>query len=129
MSREERGAYGAPVIFQEVVHSIGTGEAVCDEQAVALEKPNGLSQECPIDDPSSRAVGQKSSSSGMHIEAGRGQLQCERQDRRQVDAPLWDPGSWRAERSKFQAASFATADPLLMNRKGFVFTPPAHARP
>jgi len=25
---------GAPVIFQEVVHSIRTGEAVCDEQAV-----------------------------------------------------------------------------------------------
>src|SRR6185437_6995949 len=28
---------GAPVIFQEVVHSIGTGEAGCDEQSVALE--------------------------------------------------------------------------------------------
>ena len=26
-----------PVIFQEVVHSIETGEAVCDEQAVAPE--------------------------------------------------------------------------------------------
>src|SRR5580698_8407856 len=28
---------GAPVMFQEVVHSIKTGEAVCDEQAVTLE--------------------------------------------------------------------------------------------
>ena len=28
---------GAPVIFQEVVHSVGTGEAGCDEQLVTLE--------------------------------------------------------------------------------------------
>jgi len=28
---------GVPVIFQEVVHSILIGEAVCDEQAVTLE--------------------------------------------------------------------------------------------
>jgi hypothetical protein len=31
------GRHGAPVIFQEVVHSIGTREADCDEQLVTLE--------------------------------------------------------------------------------------------
>ena len=35
--KQRRAKDGAPVIFQEVVHSIGTGEAVCDEQAVTLE--------------------------------------------------------------------------------------------
>src|ERR1039458_7637642 len=33
----ERNLSGAPVIFQEVVHSVGTGEAGCDEQLVTLE--------------------------------------------------------------------------------------------
>jgi hypothetical protein len=37
MPRKDRVMDGAPVIFQEVVHSILTGEAVCDEQAVTLE--------------------------------------------------------------------------------------------
>ncbi len=32
-SRRKRDKDGAPVIFQEVVHSIGTGEAVCVEQS------------------------------------------------------------------------------------------------
>lgn len=49
--------YGAPVIFEEVVHSIGTAEAGGDEQSVTLERPNGLSQECCMDDRKSRAVG------------------------------------------------------------------------
>ena len=40
---------GAPVIFQEVVHSIETGEAVCGEQADFQERSNGLSPECPTD--------------------------------------------------------------------------------
>ena len=48
---------GPPVIFQEVVHSIETGEAGCDEQSVAPERPNGLSQECPMDGGESRAGG------------------------------------------------------------------------
>jgi hypothetical protein len=49
LSRVPESAHGAPVIFQKVVHSIRTGEAVCDEQAVTRERANGLSQECPID--------------------------------------------------------------------------------
>ena len=32
--KERRAEGGAPVIFQEVVHSIGTGEAGCDEQSI-----------------------------------------------------------------------------------------------
>jgi hypothetical protein len=34
---------GAPVIFQEVVHSNWTGEAGCDEQSEPSEESNGHS--------------------------------------------------------------------------------------
>jgi hypothetical protein len=34
---DARRLAGPPVIFQEVVHSVGTGEAGCDEQLVPLE--------------------------------------------------------------------------------------------
>jgi hypothetical protein len=45
------------VIFQEVVHSIETGEAVCNEQGGSSEESNGLSQECSLDGNQSRAAG------------------------------------------------------------------------
>jgi len=43
------------VIFQEVFHSMGTGEAGCVEQP--LKRPKGRSQECLLDDCKSRAAG------------------------------------------------------------------------
>lgn len=47
---------GSPVNSQEAVNRSG-GESVCDEQAVTLERPDGLPKECPMDGCESRAVG------------------------------------------------------------------------
>ena len=38
---------GPPVIFQEVVHSIETGEAGCAEAITSEERSNGHPPECP----------------------------------------------------------------------------------
>jgi hypothetical protein len=35
------------VVPKEIVHSVKTGEAGCDEQSLQPEKPNGHSPECP----------------------------------------------------------------------------------
>jgi len=68
------------VKLQQVVHSIRIREADGDQTAVSEKGPNGLSPECPTEDPSSRAVSQKSFWGEMHAEAGRGQLRRERED-------------------------------------------------
>jgi hypothetical protein len=44
---QQRAKPGAPVIFQEVVHSIGNGEADCDEQSSFPRKTEWTSTRMP----------------------------------------------------------------------------------
>jgi hypothetical protein len=96
---------GPPVIFQEVVHSIETGEAVCDEQAEPSEESNGLSQECPMDGDQSRAAGALGGGGWRDRGSGCGPVRRQLEDSWEMD---WAVSSVRGrwpDRPEFAAAS------------------------
>ena len=84
--------HGAPVIFQEVVHSIRTGEADCDEQSSFPGKTEWTSTRMPDLPFAVESNWRSLYSPAMTFQRRRTALSGHSQDRRQVGPPFPRPG-------------------------------------
>src|SRR5271157_608181 len=91
-------------------------------------RPNGRSQECPMDGGQSRAAGPHGDPRRGDAESGSCAVQCQCQDRSQMDGPLSATGSRRPGRSQFAAAPQPAADRFLLSGKGGCTSPASPQR-